>query len=70
MASNDALQPFRQVRSAFTEVELPPSKTGLSFVIYAVEVAEDTRNKIADIIKGKEEKPLGRFATLLLGGGL
>lgn len=47
MASLDA---FQKVRSAFTQVDIPPSKAGLSFVLHTVELAEHTREQVASFI--------------------
>lgn len=70
MASSDALKPFEKVRSAFTQVEIPREKAGLSFNIHTVQLTAQTRAEVEKLITGKEEKPLGRFAKLLLSGQL
>ena len=43
--SSDELKPFREVRSAFTQVDIPPGKAGLSFTLHTVELADDTRGQ-------------------------
>lgn len=48
--SSDELKPFREVRSAFTQVDIPPGKAGLSFTLHTVELADDTRGQVASII--------------------
>lgn len=68
--SSEALKPFRQVRSAFEQVVIPRNKAGLSFDLNTVTIGDRTRDRVAELIKGKEQKPLGRFANLLLSGRL
>lgn len=47
---SDALKPFREVRSAFTQVDIPPGEAGLSFALHTVELAEHTRERVASLI--------------------
>lgn len=68
--ASDALQPFREVRSAFKQVEISREKAGLSFDVHAVTIGPKTKSRVVELISGKESKPLGRFAKLLLSGQL
>ena len=68
--ASEALKPFREVRSAFDQEVIPRDQAGLSFDLNTVTIGDRTRDRVAELIKGKEQKPLGRFANLLLSGQL
>ncbi len=68
--ASDALKPFREVRSAFDQVVIPRDKSGLSFELNTVTIGDRTRAQVAELTRQKEQKPLGRFAKLLLSGQL
>ena len=64
--ASEALKPFREVRSAFDQVVIPRDQAGLSFDLNTVIIGDHTRDRVAELIQDKEQKPIGRFANLLL----